>query len=329
MATFQVCDTNADDGLNLEEIKQDECKEVLQKLFGLSTDVLQDTFFHLDENMDKVISKEEGHAASQSLDRFGPICQSNTTFGTKVLVTAGNTLTTEIIDLKDSSFACTKVGKLPKDFKFAQQYGTVHLLWEFANGGWVGNTPMFCGGTVDFGKIFHKSCYILQENGAWKEDKKAKLIRGKQSYISGSVVIKDQLFIPEIVKKNGRNFLNFEMVAPNKRSETLQQLNNWGRFVNAEASCVVNWDANTIMLIGVNLERKGTFFINMGNKTVTPGPDLIERRTFHACHEMTVQSESFIIVTGGTFWKDKRQTEILSKSSFEKGWQRGKNVNVN
>ena len=45
------------------------CKEVLQNLFGLSTDVLQDTFFHRDENMDKVISRKEGHAASQSLER--------------------------------------------------------------------------------------------------------------------------------------------------------------------------------------------------------------------------------------------------------------------
>ena len=53
----------------MEEIKQDGCKEVLQNLFGLSTDVLQDTFFHLDENMDKVISRKEGHAASQSLER--------------------------------------------------------------------------------------------------------------------------------------------------------------------------------------------------------------------------------------------------------------------
>ena len=55
----------------MEEIKQDGCKEVLQNLFGLSTDVLQNTFFHLDENMDKVISREEGQAASQSLERAG------------------------------------------------------------------------------------------------------------------------------------------------------------------------------------------------------------------------------------------------------------------
>ena len=71
MATFQVCDKNSDNGLNMEEITQDGCKEVLQTLFGLSTHMLQDTFLRLDENMDKVISREEGYTASQSLERAG------------------------------------------------------------------------------------------------------------------------------------------------------------------------------------------------------------------------------------------------------------------
>ena len=116
MATFQVCDANADNGLNMEEITQDGCKEVLQTLFGLSTHMLQDTFLRLDENMDKVISIEEGLAASQSFDRLG---QRVSTFGTKVLVTGGNSLATEIIDLTDSSFICNKVGKFPKPLYWA------------------------------------------------------------------------------------------------------------------------------------------------------------------------------------------------------------------
>ena len=69
MTTFQICDTNADDGLKFEEIKQDDCRDVLQKMFGLTTDVLQDTFSGLDKNMDKIISREEGQAASKLLDR--------------------------------------------------------------------------------------------------------------------------------------------------------------------------------------------------------------------------------------------------------------------
>ena len=147
MATFQVCDTDADNGLIMEEIKQDGCKEVLQKLFGLSSDVLQDTFFQLDENMDQVISREEGHATSQSLDRLGQISQPPTTFGNKVLVATGfNTSHTEIIDLKNSSFSCTKVGKFP-----------TYLL--LANGGWVGNKPMVCGGVSYKTNSWGKNCY--------------------------------------------------------------------------------------------------------------------------------------------------------------------------
>ena len=241
---------------------------------------------------------------------------------------------TEIIDLKNSSFGCTKSGK----------------PLEWSNGGWVGNMPMVCGGKVyrqrssygSFGKplmsvcgygcyygnTFQTKCYTLEENGAWKEEGKAKLIRGKLSRNSGSVVIKDQLFIPEIVRKvgyNGYNNFNFEMVAPNKTTEALRL--PLGHFISPEKSCIVNWDANTIMLIGgVNhYKNKATFFINVENKTVTPGPELIEGRFYHACHEMIVEGESFVIVTGGYHLKS---TEILSKSSFGKGWQKGEIMNI-
>ena len=129
MATFKVCDTNGDNGLIMEEIKQDECKKTLNKIFGLTTDMLQDTFIRLDENMDKVISKEEGQAASQSLERteikekIKDAVDKATTkvkdavdklpgkpVSTKILVVTGGKLTTEIIDLENSSFGCTKVG---------------------------------------------------------------------------------------------------------------------------------------------------------------------------------------------------------------------------
>ena len=347
MATFKVCDTNGDNGLIMEEIKQNECKKTLNKIFGLSTDMLQDTFFRLDENMDRVISKEEGQAASQSLERTDIIKEIKEKIkdavdkattkvkdavdklpgkpvSTKILVVTGGKLTTEIIDLENSSFGCTKVGKFPK-------------YLYFASGGLVDNIPMVCGGTD--GKdldIFEKACYTLQENGgAWKEDKTATLIREKQNFISGSVVSQNKLFIPEFVGKKGTysKHLNFEMVAPNKKSETLKPMNIWGHLKSYKTyteSCIVNWDANTLMLIGGQESQvyppywKDTFFINMGNKTVTPGPKLMERRSEHACHEMTVKGESFIIVTGGygqSGWL--KSTEFLSKSSLGKGWQKG------
>jgi len=305
----------------LEEIKQDGCKEVLQNLFGLSSDVLQDTFSRLDKNRDKIISIEEGQAASQSLERSDKAVNAvkdtvnkltgnsndkpTITFGSKVLVVTGGRFATEIIDLENSKFACTKVGKFPKKL-------------YTANGGLVGNIPMVCGGFD--GSHFQKSCYSLQENGAWKEDEKAKLVRGKESHISGSVVINNQIFIPEYEGHiRGYGYLNFEIVVPSKETVTLKPYNKYGT-EGIQKSCIVKWDANTIMLIGVNSLEKETFFINMGNQTLTEGPNLMEGRRSHACHEMTINGEPHIIVSGGYGVKS---TEILSKSSFGKGWQKG------
>ena len=250
---------------------------------------------------------------------------ATSTFGTKVLVVTGHldALDTEIIDLENSKFACSKVGKFPK------------ILFK-ANGGLVGKTPMVCGGWSS--GTFKKSCYNLEENGVWKEDEKAKLVRGRQNYISGSVVIKDQLFIPESIKKSGPTsswYLNFEMVEPGKKQKALQPINKWGLFhkLSDKNSCIVKWDNNTIMLIGMGASKKETFFINMGNKTVTPGPKLLKGRQSHGCSEMTVNGEEFVVVTGGKGQvADKisyiKSTEILPKSSFGKGWQAGKKLNI-
>ena len=319
MTTFQICDTNADDGLKFEEIKQDDCRDVLQKMFGLTTDVLQDTFSSLDKNMDKIISREEGQVASQLLDR-------NSNFewpkGTKVLVVGGTDSktdggATEILDLGGNPFFpnfCTKLGRFPKKF-------------YFATGGLVGNVPMVCGGHPMDGSYFQKSCYNLQENGAWKEDEKAKLVRRKQNRISGSVVINNQLFIPEYEEVGWKGYLNFEMAVPGKETVTLKPYNKYGPFHDFKESCIVKWDANTIMLIGV--KYKETLFINMGNQTVTEGPKLMTRRYKHACNEMTINGEPHIIVNGGSLYGlPLKSTEILAKSSVGKGWQKGNKFTI-
>ena len=230
---------------------------------------------------------------------------------------------------------------------------------------------MVCGGSDAFGQTFQKSCYTLQTNGTWKEDEEATLSRGKQNQISGSVVINNQLYIPEYVGQQKSSFvpsglptetlinmfgtfwykkayLNFEMAAPNTAPNTLQSLNSWGIFnlthrnFDNKYSCIVKWDANTIMLIGANSGWKDTYFINMGNKTVTRGPQLMQGRIAHACQEITVnnqytqKSESFIVVTGGHsqsgYPYHLNSTEILPKSPynhfFGKGWLKGKKLNI-
>ena len=245
---------------------------------------------------------------------------ATTTFGSKVLVTTGGSLTTEIIDLENSKFGCTKVGNFPKK------------LFN-ANGGLVGKTPMVCGGW--YSGTFKKSCYNLEENGVWKGDEKAKLIRGKDNGISGSVVIKDQLFIPESIAKSGSTsswYLNFEMVEPGKKQKALEPMNKWGLFSISSTtlkSCIVKWDDNTIMLIGMGASKKETFFINMGNQTITEGPKLMEGRSSHACHEMTINGEPHIIVNGGSgSGLPLKSTEILAKSSVGKGWQKGNKFTI-
>ena len=308
----------------------------------LKEDRLAAVAFPISNELTETICSKLG---SNIKDTVGAVGNSNgkptTTFGTKVLITSGgvlnsreitNILTTEIIDIGNSSFECSKVRKFPKP------------LW-WANGGWVGGKPMVCGGSDDYlGLTFQKSCHTLEGNGTWKEDKKATLSRGKQNQISGSVVIKNQLYIPEYVgigKKDKygmytKAYLNFEMAAPNTASKTLQSLNSWGIFEDIysnQHSCIVKWDANTIMLIGANSQKRETYFINMEYKTVTPGPKLRQGRMHHACNELTLNGETFIVVTGGGSSSGYlKSTEMLAKSIhsywYGKGWRRGQKLHI-
>ena len=67
--TFEICDANKDNGLTMKEIQDDGCMETLDRLFGLTRDLLQENFLMIDRNMDNVITMEEGLGVSQSLER--------------------------------------------------------------------------------------------------------------------------------------------------------------------------------------------------------------------------------------------------------------------
>ena len=103
--------------------------------------------------------------------------------------------------------------------------------------------------------------------------------------------------------------------------------------VETHHSCIVPWDANTFMVIGGNPDpgysttsQIGTFLFNLNDNTVTIGPALINARFRHACSEMTVNGEEFIVVTGGN--PVKQSTEYLSKASFNDGWKEGADLPV-
>ena len=56
---FHACDANQDNGLTLDEIKDDGCMEILESLFGVTEDVVLEKF-------QEIVNEVEG----QSLDRF-------------------------------------------------------------------------------------------------------------------------------------------------------------------------------------------------------------------------------------------------------------------
>ena len=49
---FAVCDANQDDGLTLEEIKDEDCMEILENLFGVTADVVLEKFLEIVNDVD-------------------------------------------------------------------------------------------------------------------------------------------------------------------------------------------------------------------------------------------------------------------------------------
>ena len=111
-----------------------------------------------------------------------------------------------------------------------------------------------------------------------------------------------------------------ELAQPNAESTTLSVRLP----VALSRACIVAWDNDTFMVIGgysSNGDRRETHFINIANNTVTNGPNLKYARYYHACTQMIVNGEEFVIVTGG--FGAKWSTELLSKSNIQNGWQTG------
>ena len=224
-----------------------------------------------------------------------------------------NSRNTEIIDLEDPSFVCSNVDKYPT------QMGK-------GTGGLTRGIPFVCGGWNgwDGGEVFN-SCYSLHENGEWIEDQLTTLTTARGSAAFGSVVMGDRLVLAggwSILRPTRNNmFETIEMASPNHKSTTLPVKLP----VALAASCVVQWDSNTFMLIGGVSERhheKKTYFINVKSNMITAGPSLNNRRAYHACQEIVVNDASYIVVTGGL--GTEMSTEMLAKSSMTNNWEYGK-----
>ena len=202
-----------------------------------------------------------------------------------------------------------------------------------AAGGLLGQTPFVCGGYYydDANKrSYSKACYSLQENGTWSQDQTAVLSTTRAwNAAPESVVINNQLVMVGGFKswKDGRVLSTIEVASPNTKTRILPINLPKG----LQFSCLVPWDNETFMVIGGSGFSKKTYFASMKNSTLVDGPPLIMGRMFHACNEIVVNGEAFIVVTGGHVGGtiglgpdlEQRLVEVLSKTSYTKGWVKG------
>ena len=186
----------------------------------------------------------------------------------------------------------------------------------YGTGGLIGEIPFVCGGKA---ADRYNQCYSLQETGEWKEDQTATLNSARSNAAFGSVIINDKLVVAG--GTNGSYLSTIELAAPNTKSTTLSMELPLGIY----GSCVVPWSNNTFMVIGGRSEdyfyRAETYYFNLETNKVTNGPALKTARRNHACHEMVINGELFVVVTGGEK-QSSLSTEMLSKSSMNNEWEK-------
>ena len=162
------------------------------------------------------------------------------TGGTKILIATGspsdNGRNTEIVDLEDSNFSCTKVEPFP-------------VKLDGATGGLMnGQKPFLCGGWADFTNT--KDCYQLTEAGSWAKDQTAELNTGRRYAGIGTVVIDNNLFLAG--GKNGSRLTSIEMLSPDARAQTLSVQLPTG----FSEHCQVPWDSESFFIIALWIKRR-------------------------------------------------------------------------
>ena len=237
--------------------------------------------------------------------------------GPKVLVITGDPADdgkkTEVIDLDDPNFSCTKIDDFP-------------MSLAYATGGLVHATPIVCGGYSYTTNSYSKDCYTLTGSGKWHKDGIATLNTFTRFAASGALVMNDKHVITGGTW-NGTYLSSIVLVSPNASSRILPIRLRNGMY----GSCHVLWDDNTILVIGGTTRNKyymrETYFIHMGNNTIEDGPNLTLGRYHHGCQEMIIDDQDCIVVTGG--YGALNSTEILVKSNLTNGWVLGENYRMN
>ena len=236
--------------------------------------------------------------------------------GSVVMIVTGSDETNKSKNAEIFDIASGMVLKCPKiqPFPFDRLYG--------ASGGIVDGSPMICGGYSPTDPQSVTTCHSLNQNGHWIEDQTSTVNPGRGN--SGSVVMQNQLLMvggstPGIPQDYQSTWLNsIVALKPNTRPTTLAIQLPLGYL---DKSCVVPWNDETFFVIGgesseKNRERR-TYFVNIENERVTPGPALHRSRRDHGCSEIMVQGQPYIIVGGGY------KTEMLKKEMGQ-SWTEGK-----
>ena len=230
--------------------------------------------------------------------------------GTKVLLAAGVSFEagkhSEIIDLENPSFHCSKVNEYPTQ------------ATNMPTGGYIGDKALICGGATKHYNI--KDCYTLNEDRKWKKEPWTLDTRRNNAAV-GPVVIQEKLIIAG--GWGGYSHLDtIELVSPitgpSKLSVKLPKATS--------GFCIVQWNANSFMAIGGcsdgNCDKQETYIIDIVRNTLKEGPKLNVGRKFHLCNVVFISGKPYVIVAGGQNSQNVnlKSTEALSMTSYEEGW---------
>ena len=237
---------------------------------------------------------------------------------TKFLIAAGSMKTkTEIVDPLIDNYTCQ--GKI-KPFPFT--------LFS-PSGGIIGaKTPFICGGqkTKDNDHSLNPHCYTLdQDTREWKKDAKATLRTPR--YGAGSVILGTKLVMAGGAYIDGYGLYptnSIELLSPGQESRVLDVILP----IALKELCAVFWDEDTIFVVG-GLDQNGdsraeTYIINIKTSKVINGPKLKTARYKHACQELQIEGQNYVVVVGGEKgFGILKSTEVLDKENLDQGWMSG------
>jgi len=191
---------------------------------------------------------------------------------------------------------------------------------EDSTAAFTGTEAVVCGGGGSKGKA-QKSCYQLMENGTFIElqEQSLKIARNYAASVvtpSGDMwVIGGIDYSTELISFSG------DSEVKNKFEESQPTLD-----VLLSFHCVAKLNATTAILTGganVSSYENSTYFLDLVDFKITPGPPMNQKRGFHGCGTFAFNGKNITVVAGG--WDGSRldSTEYLELDGANPTWQEG------